>query len=149
MISPCNFKFHSNLRNILCGIKQWTSQEWLKGALVTQFQCRGGGISTPPTASALDTSRGPPLSSDTVYWTGQQMPQVKGSAPWHLPPLQKPAASPSRCLYFWGTGCKLEVPMVASNSGCHQVQMVTCASDQLVIKQRFSWPSYNWLLKPT
>ena len=117
VISPCNFKSHSNLQNILCSIKQWNSQERLKGVLVTQFQCGGGGISTPSTASALDTSWGP-TTQLTVYWTWHQTPQVKGSVPRYLAPLQKPMASPGCYLFFWGTSCKLEVPMVPSSSGC-------------------------------
>lgn len=72
----------------------------------TNCQCSGHQLGAPQ------------LTSDTVYWTRHQIPQGKGSAPRSLPPLQKPMASPGCYLYFWGTSCKPEVPMVPSSSGC-------------------------------
>lgn len=91
-------------------------------------------VSTP-TASALDTSWGPTTLLRHCLLDSIRFLRERAPAPRSLPPLQA-NGKPRFHLYFWGTSCKQRFqwfPPVQDAS--HQVQTVTCASDQLAINR--------------
>lgn len=83
---------------------------------------------------------GPTTSPDTVYWHGIRFLR-KGLSPTVPAPTSEANGKPRLLPVLLRDQLQTRGSMVPPvQDASHQVQTVTCASDQLAIKQRFSWP---------